>query len=557
MAETTRRALGIRWKNRVGRWPFTAGVAALTAVAGGIRFPILRTEPYPYLFCDESIWSAETARLINSGEWVTKEFRSGQINTLVPLLVLRILSRLGIAISSHEHIVTVGRLSLVVLGNMAVVPVLFLIMRALGATPRAALFGPAVFVASPYALGTSTYWYPDSYMPLVSGLVLLTQILFLTHPTRSRAIASSVALGVSLSVKHTSVLLVAPLLLAALIPSVRRRIFGSGGWRPLLAFGMLHGLIVGLVFLTLNFSVLFNPLGFVEGALFNAGNYNRVPGSLQGLLFLVSVAGVQFFGPFGLIPLACGIRHRASQRCLGTSVVLMAPVVLTLAIFGLSGLVLHRNLSLVVPHLVTLSAIGLVSMQRVVRRVTHRHSRAIERLLLGVIVAPNLIWVAASISQMLGPDTRADAEFFIAGNIPASVTVGTNQSCSGPSPAAVAGRDTVRDPFIEKSLDYYVFDTYWASSVTGYYQEYGLLTPVHQRYMHYYYPFVRPKPYFAISEFPPSLASISIDERYRLVARFSGNGPDVFVLQRRTVDLSNRPRSEWPDVFDRLFEPPS
>jgi hypothetical protein len=152
-------------------------------------------------------------------------------------------------------------------------------------------------------------------------------------------------------------------------------------------------------------------------------------------------------------------------------------------------------------------------------------------ILLVLLTGAQTSLAAYAFIKDLEPDSRTLAEVWIEDNIPNTVTIGTNESCFGSSAAEVAGKRVTADPFMEKSLEYYVFDSYGESSISGQFRgknaSEALLQP---KYLHFYY--------FRDKEIYESLLGITASEEpqkiddYKLVQIFKNNGPEVWILRK-------------------------
>ena len=85
-------------------------------------------------------------------------------------------------------------------------------------------------------------------------------------------------------------------------------------------------------------------------------------------------------------------------------------------------------------------------------------------------------------------DSRIVAESWIQENIVfnSSTTFGTNEGCSGDSPATKTG-ETIYDPNFDLGLDYYILNDYWSSKITNNNSRQNIFTVRNHKNDHFYY----------------------------------------------------------------------
>jgi hypothetical protein len=151
-------------------------------------------------------------------------------------------------------------------------------------------------------------------------------------------------------------------------------------------------------------------------------------------------------------------------------------------------------------------------------------------VLLGIVVS-QVAQLVVTIKRDFATDSRVLAEDWLKKNISTTSSVGTNEFCAGPSPAKVAGLSTQIDPFMKQNLDYYVFDTYWASVFEPIYKgNKGALQIWDHKYLHFY--FLSDIDIFRWKTQPLRVDAV-VPSGYHIVKWFKSNGPDVLILQKK------------------------
>lgn len=504
------------------------GVLFLGAIL--VRLPSLWHEHEPYLFCDESIFSSDAARMLD-GQVGSNEFRAGGLNTYPVLLLWKTLGIAGISDPGSTAFLVSGRLLMtVVVGSMAVV-LIYLATRLVAVGRLPALAAGAAFIASPYVLATSRYWYPDHYLATFGALALYASLLIIVRgPSTGRYLLLGAAWGLAASTKYSGVFLIVTVLTVVALVAWRGRSRLGGGRLFLRASrdAALASIAAAATFAIVNWSALINPAKFVTDFRFNLNNYanNGDASFVDGLTFNVAVLALLTMGLFGTVILVAGL-VRIWRLSMPVFIVL-ASFPLALAVYlATNPLVLHRNLTIAVAPVFIAFGVGFASLARALR--TPRRFRATAAGVVLAVTIVSVIWAdTRSVIRDFSEDARVSASEWVRGNIPDGSSVGTNEFCSGASPADGNRLRVLQDPNMEASADYYLFNMYWKNRVQGAYHRGGWMWWMRdQRYSHFYeFGDTRILP-----RRPPTLSSL-VPKGYRLERVFSGAGPDVVLLRR-------------------------
>ena len=122
---------------------------------------------------------------------------------------------------------------------------------------------------------------------------------------------------------------------------------------------------------------------------------------------------------------------------------------------------------------------------------------------------------------------RLQAEEWIQDNlIEDNLIVGYNFGYTG-TPARLIP-SSVSDSFVEKDLDYYIFDDFWANDFFDIKDRRNILFVLNHKNSHFYYD----SNYKFIESNLTDLSKFTIRKEYELVKSFIGNGPRIFVFKK-------------------------
>lgn len=516
----------------------SSGLVLILLLAVLIRIPAIFQELPPYLFCDESMFADEAFAMLQQGRVLTDQFKAGGLNIYIPLLIAKTLFFFNNQIFSYTlfgytNFVILGRIAYVLLLNPLTLVFIYFSAVELFQKRTIGLCAALAFLISPFVLANSRMWYPDHYIVFFSAGLFYFLIRHYKAPLqRINYPLVGAFLALTISTKYTGLLLVPVVGLVLLtnlfwpinrVPSYTRK-----NWLRIFNWLCVAALSTLVVLLIVNFSAVANTPKFILDFNFNVENYRQY-GSLgwRGVAFYFFTLYYFSLGGFGVVAILLGCQDifKAHPRLI---LLLLAPIALA-TYLGLSGLVLFRNMTIFLPLIFLIAGVGIHRLCEYVSAGT-RLKKTLSTLVLIGIVFSQLPQLAISIKRDFATDSRIVAEYWLKKNIPPMSTVGTNEFCAGPSPAKVAGLSTQIDPGMKQNLDFYVFDTYWASVFEPVYKgNQGALQEWDQKYLHFY--FLNDIDIFRWKT-RPLPADAVVPSGYQIIKRFKSNGPDVLILQK-------------------------
>jgi hypothetical protein len=484
-------------------------------------------ELMPYQFCDESVFSFQVHGMLSNGSNVTNEFRAGGFNIYPVLTLLRIFTFVNPVNLDFNSVLLVGRVLMVQVPNLLICFVLFILVRELNLNSRFGLVGNALVVLSPLLFGVSRLWYPDHYMFFYSSLLVLYIVRILGKTSnRKDYFAAGCIMGIIISIKYTGLLLLPAVMLLVLSRNLQEKSgtnkkFQRKLWGELnLAF--FSSLAVVLV--VFNFSIFFEFQKFIQDFNFNLVNYARSPGiRYSGFFFYLYQIFVISWFPSVLIFWWIGVvaLFRRGGYFFFTFVIFPILVVFYL---GMAGTVINRNIAFILPFFLVGIILG-IQKAIAVRSAIGRFAFAV---LLAVMFLYGIFTMSLSLSQDLKKDSRVIAESWIAKELPADAFIGTNEFCSGPSPARDISKNIYIDEMMKKEYEYYIFNSYYQSVLFPFYQSKNILQTASQKYTHFYHfndaNVLKWNANDNISNFVPS--------GYKILKRFAFDGPEIVILKR-------------------------
>ena len=517
----------------------SGGLVLIIFLAVLLRVPAIFQELPPYLFCDESMFADEAFAMLQQGRMLTGQFKAGGLNIYIPLLIAKPLFFFNDQIFSYTlfgytNFVILGRIVYVLLLNPLTLVFIYLSAVELFQKKTIGLCAALAFLISPFLLANSRMWYPDHYIVFFSAGLFYFLIRHYKAPLhRLNYPFVGIFLALTISTKYTGLLLVPVVGLVLLMnlfwPLNRIQLYTRANWLLIFKWLCAAALCSLVVLLVANFSAVVNTPKFILDFNFNVENYRQY-GSLgwRGVLFYLFALYYLSLGGFGIIPIFFGYKdlYKAHPRLI---VLMLAPIGLA-TYLGLSGLVLFRNMTVFLPLIFLIAGVGIYRLCIYASAGT-RLQKTLSVLVLIGIVFSQLPQIVVTIKRDFATDSRILAEDWLKQNIPTTSSVGTNEFCAGPSPAKVAGLSTQIDPFMKQNLDYYVFDTYWASVFEPIYKgNKGALQIWDQKYLHFY--FLSDIDIFRWKTQPLRVDAV-VPSGYHIVKWFKSNGPDVLILQKK------------------------
>lgn len=455
----------------------------LVSLAFIIRLPSLRSERHPYLFCDEGMFLLDAFRMYESGNLVTQEFRSGSLNSLPITILARLLQPL-FGVLTVDGFLTLGRVALTVTLSSLATIFIFLATKKITASNKLALLSALIYVLSPFAMAMSRYWYPDHYIVFFSSIFLwLVADVEFASLTKRKIFFIALTAALALSTKLTF----APIFGAWLLAAAARSLWASKAEMLIVRTVVIKivsmSLLTLMLFCFINYSIFITPGGFLSGLAFNSNNYQSETLLGSGIIFY-SILTLMFVSPFLTALAIPGLFFVKMSNLL----LLLSPVAVFIILMGSQGMVVNRNLAVLVPFVVVLTTIGLGALVSRLKTL----EAVFPFKLMGAVIGGFLLLNAGLISIAWVDGLKIDSRVLAVAEIrdlqiPGSEIVGVNWSCSGETPAIAAGVKTQVDTLMAEGFPYYIFDTaysspvnkwYWGDSSNAYFWN--------QRFMHFY-----------------------------------------------------------------------
>ena len=509
---------------------FYFGIVLATILAAITRIPAISKDRKPYMFCDEEyFFYADVLRMLRDDSVSSGNFYSGPMNVYPMWIVARGVEFLTPL--SDDQLLLIARFILPLgLGALAVIPLaLFLVY--LSGSRFVGLIAATLYVLSSFLSGVSRYWYPDHYLFFFAALVaMFAAKISIVEKPQWTSVLLGISAAMAFSVKYHSAILIIFVVASFLF---RRNIFGNSKYRTKQLVNAALTFVASSLAFTLIFhlNTFFYVDRFLSQQAFNVENYSDgASNPTEGLLGYAFVIFILTLGPLGLFLVATSTTMLLKQRSFLILFSLLAPIFVLIGVFGIQATFVSRNIIPVTPLFLAMCSIGagaLIARLKLTPRPAYRTLVICVALLAGAQSS----LAAYAFLKDLEPDSRQLAEVWIQANISDTVTIGTNESCFGSSAAEVAGKTVTADPFMEKDLEYYVFDSYGESLISGQFRgtnaSEALLQP---KYLHFYYH--RDKEiYKSLLGLIMPEQSTTVDE-YELVQRFNNNGPEVWIWKK-------------------------
>jgi 4-amino-4-deoxy-L-arabinose transferase-like glycosyltransferase len=504
------------------------GLICLISIAAiAIRLPSVFQELPPYLFCDESIYFGEVKRLLQNNSLIVGEFRAGGFNIipiLIPLKFINIFWDL-----KDSTLLIFGRIFYLIiiygLGAFYTYKLCLIISKNF-ITSYISLF---LYFTSPYIYSMGRYWYPDHYIYAFSTiffyyLIILNNDLF----NKRNCFIFGALTAIILSIKYTG-LLIFPIVLFAFLYNNKILKNPKDFIRPFLY--IIRSFFI--TFLVLNYSIIFKFQDFLRGYKFNIQNYGEHSFSnYNGAIFYFSLIFFASFTPFFIPIFISGFRKvfQINRFYFYSSIISIA---IFITVLGTSEMVINRNISLVIPLIIPIASIGLYAI------LSHKSSYDFIKWLTRIMcVLPIAILIGNflySYSHDLKLDSRIIAEERLTRFAEDNLVVGTNEFCSGDSPAAVLNMPTSADPFLKNNYKYYVLNSYWPSALSSSLIYPGVLLQPDQKYLHFY----NFNDTSILRKRSTNIENIVLPEGFLIRELITSNGPDIYLIENTKYTTSH------------------
>jgi hypothetical protein len=275
----------------------------------------------------------------------------------------------------------------------------------------------------------------------------------------------------------------------------------------------------------INYSVFLNFEEFIKDFKFNMNNYgDRNFTDISGVLFYFTLIYITFLTPIFTVFAVAGYKKLYETDKNVFTLILLFPLFFILYL-GSGSLVINRNVSILIPFLVPVYAIGFFS---VFEYFSEKKSN-FKYVSLATIIFPLAIFTINTGSEYT-KDARLKAAEWLSVNIAEGELFGTNEFCSEQSPAEVAGFSVEPDPYFNKNYQYYLLNKNWKSALSTEYWRKGFIQQLNQKYIHYYNFNDRRMWNFT----PPKKLEIGDEyNNYQLINIFEGRGTTMYLYRKK------------------------
>jgi len=480
-----------------------------------IKLPSIFLDLPPYQYCDETIYLNQLLRFGNDWNHFY-EFRAGGFN-YIPLYPLAFFL-------DKEALLIAGRVLYNVMFSSFTIFYIFKITKLFSNSKIIIFISLFLFLVSPYAFTHSKIWYPDHYIYFFSSgfFYYLTLILLNKNFSQKYLYLLVFFFSIMISIKYTSLLLFPAFLFVLYKLKTQINDF-------YICFGYLRKsfYIFILVFSFFNIGLFFNPSEFVKDFLFNINNYSGYSNDflLDGVIYY-SINLFLFTSSFLCIPiLFLGLKEIINRSEI-TFYAYLVIILFFIFYLGLSsGLLINRNVSILIPLIFPILALGFHKLFFFFK---NSYYKFIIRIYLSLFLIHTLSSFTFSFSNTLKTDSRVLAEEWLRNNIPSSSSIGTNEFCSGSSPAEKYFSNIYVDKSFTKKYDYYVINSYWKSAIDYKYRhKIPLIFIMNQLYVNYHYSHTS-----SSFSFNPKAHSV-IDDLYSEEKVFEGYGPKIYIMKKK------------------------
>jgi len=493
-----------------------------------IRVPSITQNLPPYFFCDEELFSEETFRMLQENSYLQEMFKAGPVNIYPPLIIYKIYITFTNQAPSFNELLILGRIILPILASCLTILFLDKLSHLLfgkeNLRPKVVIF--SLFTFSPYIFSQSRMWYPDHYQFFITtALTFYILKMYYEKISFKSVIPIIIFYALLISTKYTGLFFGLPIFLAILIKTFKEKTTLTIGLKNILSY-----LIFGsAVLLTINLSALVNFEKFLQDFLFNINNYgggfelsNR---GFHGFKYYIIFLFIIPFSIFSIYFLSLGALDLIKRKkYFEIFLHVLIPFIICIYLGGFY-LIMNRNINFLLISVLLLTTYGIEKSLNSVK------FRKLNYSLISLMFAFILYSFVLTIIDDLKTDSRVVAESWMQENINfgTSTTFGTNEACSGDSPAAKIG-ETIYDPNFDLGLDYYILNDYWSSKITNNNSRQNIFTVRNHKNDHFYYylnlDLISNRHFADVEKF-------NIPDGYEIIKTFDGNGPTIYILSKR------------------------
>ena len=473
----------------------------------------------PYQFCDENMFITQLKGLENNFTNFF-EFRAGGFNYL-PLFLFTYFS--------NSDLLIIGRIFYLVIISSGTVFFIYKISYLLSENIKLSLLSSFLFVFSSYYFAVSRYWYPDHYIYFFSSIFFYYLLKILKNEKVNISDLSFFVFlfAILLSIKYTTILLF-PSFGFILYKIIKTNFYVN--YNNFIFINLRLLLIFIITISIFNIGIFFNISEFSNDFKFNLNHYGGYSNEflldsfLYYFLTLFLMPATFFASPYIFL----GLNFLRTRNLLIFSSIVFI-ILFFLLYLGLnSGLALHRNVSVFIPLIFPLIAIGV---HKSLYLLNSNYIKLFSYSYFLIFLSYFIFCYFTSFSNSIKTDSRILAENWIKSNIPLTSSVGTNQFCSGLSPAIDFNNLVYVDKFFEKKLDFYVINSYWGSAISYIYDNKKPLIKIQdQTKIHFHY--FNDKNFFSQNN---QIFRTGLLDQYSIIKTFNGSGPTIYILKKNTL----------------------
>lgn len=504
-------------------------LSALFVTSLLLKLPGIFNELNPFLFCDEGMWVYSVVNSLSSGSLIPSEFKSGTINIYPVLLAVKVFEFGFTQELDVNQITILARVLMNLILSSCSIFFIYGLGKRLGRSILVGVISAAFYAFSPFALAVSQYWYPDAYIAFfVSGFFYFLTVSYFEKLTPAKVLFQGLFLGLAISTKYTALVL-APFLILFYCYLIFSKKITKRAFTSSLGLSSLTAIVVYGI---LNFGIVLDFESFIQAWDYNRTNYSVSSSPQIGIVYYIGVAFFLFFPPLEVALVILGYTTLWSTSKFWFVNLLLLPAAY-LGYLGVSQTFFNRNMSLLLPLLCVVGGIGTITLMKLTSQIPKLGKSLGWGLIFLVLMGPLLISINMAIKDTL-PETRIQASEWVRSHIPSSRSIGNNQTCTRDIIPSVAGLTSMQSDRLENlQLDYYVIDSYYPSSFSEAFVKRGLIENFDMKSHHYLNSSGGNTSIFGNNSGTPNIDELAEKRGYKVVKRFSGSGPDIFILKHK------------------------
>lgn len=498
-------------------------IILIILLTSAIRIPSLFQELPPYLFCDESIFSGEAKRLLNSNTYLISEFKAGALNIYIPLFFIKFIDYFKYINLNDENIIILGRFILVCVINPLSIIFIYKTSIEIFKNKVIGLISAVSFLACGMIYGVSRLWYPDHFLIFfASGFLYYLFVTIWSIKSYKNIIYLAIFTAFAISVKYTSLLLAIPIFISI---TLDKKIINNK--IPFLKNIFLFLFTLLFLLCIINWSIFLNFDKFINDFQFNIINYQPSPDfNWVGVKYYFSTVYLLSYGLLGFPIILYGYKYSLKLNQKFFLVSLISPLFIIFYLGASYKIQVHRNIMVCMPFILITFSAGFYSVICFMKKQGNKYKFLIASILI-MVTGFQVLQIMSQFLDDLNIDSRKISYIYISKNIPPNSQVGINEVCSGKSPAEQNSNTIIFDPIMSQKLDYYVINSYWMSPFDPAFKSIGLLTSFIPKYLHFYV-FNSPELFGSRNKNISDLIPIN----YQIMEIIKSSGPEIIILKK-------------------------